>query len=131
MRMDGEISSLAGRLSNLLAGFEKAAGFAAAHVPALAGYPQFVGVLDFLSGATCTGCRQGGMPLPFCAARTCAPRKGVSFCFQCGEYPCSRNSFPSHLAASWRRCNDRMKDIGVEAFYDEQLGTARYQSQED
>jgi hypothetical protein len=68
---------------------------------------------------------------PVCAARTCASEKGVDFCFECGEYPCNRNNYPPRLEVRWRTCNDRMREIGAEAFYDEQLGTPRYQSQEE
>lgn len=129
--IDGDIAGHARELSRLLTGFEKMAAMAAAHMPALAGYASFGAVLEFLSKASCTGCREGGMELPFCASRRCAPEKGIEFCFQCAEYPCKRNNYPPHLSAKWRTSNDRMKEIGVEAFYDEQLGTPRYQSQEE
>lgn len=131
MFAEGDIAGHSRKLAGLLEGFERAAATAAGRVPVLAGYPSFRAVLEFLSGASCAGCRHGRMTLPFCAARTCAADKGVDFCFECGEYPCNRNNYPPHLAVSWRTCNDRMREIGVEAFYDEQLGTPRYQSQEE
>jgi len=46
-----------------------------------------------LAGITCKGCRdQGGCvlsPTP-CATRQCAAAKGVSFCFECADFPCER-----------------------------------------
>jgi hypothetical protein len=131
MSADGEIADGARRLARLLEGFEKLAAQAAGRDPAFEGYPGFKAVLERLAGASCPGCRAGGMPVPFCSARTCAPGRGIDFCFECEDYPCKRNEYPPRLAASWRRCNDRMREIGVEAFYDEQLGTPRYQSQEE
>ena len=65
--------------------------------------------------------------MPFCAARTCFAEKGVDFCFQCDEYPCSRNSYPDLLARKWRANNERMKEVGVEAFYEESLQHPRYE----
>lgn len=131
MFIGGDIAGHARKLAGLLAGFDSAAARIAGNVPILAGYPSFRAVLEFFCGASCAGCRNGGMELPFCAARKCAPETGVEFCFECREYPCKRNNYPPPLSAKWRSCNDRMKEIGVEAFYDEQLGTPRYQSQEE
>ncbi|MDI6630882.1 MAG: DUF3795 domain-containing protein [Bacillota bacterium] len=41
----------------------------------------------------CKGCRgEKGRPLifPLCPTYACAERKGIEFCFECGEFPCPR-----------------------------------------
>ncbi len=94
--------------------------------PALAAYSEFGQILGLLAGASCAGCREGGSSLPFCAARTCFKEHGVDFCFQCPEYPCERNDYPANLVQRWRACNDRMREIGAERYYEESLSRPRY-----
>jgi len=50
---------------------------------------------------------------------------GVDFCFQCREYPCD-GQFEDRLRDWWRTINDRMKEIGAVAYYDEQSKLPRY-----
>jgi hypothetical protein len=126
MCADGVVRQGAEELSAELQGFEHMASQAADRVPALAGYREFADVLAFFAAASCSGCRQGGATLPFCAARTCFKEQGVDFCFQCGEYPCSRNTFPEELEKRWRANNDRMRAVGVERYYRESLTQPRY-----
>ncbi|MEW6184062.1 MAG: DUF3795 domain-containing protein [Bacillota bacterium] len=122
----GEIKKLAAELIKRLEGFEKAAAKIGDFVPALKGYPQFREILNFFTQADCSGCRYGEAPFPLCAAKTCFKEKGVDFCFQCGEYPCERNRFHPELHDHWRHSNDRMKEIGVEAYHQEQKKKPRY-----
>ena len=79
--------------------------------------PQLVGV-------TCKGCReQGGCVLSLapCATRECAQDKGVSFCFECAEFPCERlnptadgaSRYPHNLKI-FNLC--RMKAVGIDAW---------------
>lgn len=122
----GEIKRLSVMLDNSLASFEKVAEKMARFVPALAGYPQFKEVLEFFARAGCPGCRAGGGQNPHCAARNCFREKGVDFCFQCGEFPCSKNDYDHQLAEKWLQSNNRMKEAGVEKFYLEQRARPRY-----
>ena len=126
MCADGVIQRSASELAAALEGFDKMAARMADHAPALAGYPQFAQVLAVFSGASCTGCRAGGSHLSFCAARSCFKEQGVDYCFQCGEYPCSRNDYPENFERQWRAVNDRMLEVGVEEFYGESLQSPRY-----
>jgi hypothetical protein len=126
MYAHGRVQKLAAGLGEALEGFENMAPRVADRVPALAEYGRFAEVLEFFTRASCAGCREGGAQLPFCAARTCHREQGVDFCFQCSEYPCSRNSFPENLATRWRSRNDRMRDLGVPQFYKESLKEPRY-----
>jgi len=123
---NGEIKKLSTELTKRLEGFEKVAAKLGDIVPAFANYRQFSDVLAFFTQADCSGCRYGEAPFPLCAAKTCFKEKGVDFCFQCGEYPCERNRFHPELHNHWRHSNDRMKEIGVEAYYREQKKKSRY-----
>ncbi|RJQ29290.1 MAG: DUF3795 domain-containing protein [Peptococcaceae bacterium] len=122
----GEIKKLSTELLDALGNFEKVAARLAGFVPALKNYPEFKEVLVFLTRGSCSGCRAGGGQFPLCSARNCFKEKGVDFCFQCDEYPCARNKYDPELTARWRKMNDRMKEAGVEKFYEEQKGQPRY-----
>ncbi|MBN1320343.1 MAG: DUF3795 domain-containing protein [Thermoleophilia bacterium] len=126
MYAHGRIRNHAVGLTDALTGFENMAARVVDRFPALREYDRFTEILALFAGAGCTGCRAGGAQLPFCAARTCFRDKEVDFCFQCEEYPCERNAFPENLASRWREYNDRMREIGVEGFYEESLERPRY-----
>jgi Protein of unknown function (DUF3795) len=122
----GRIKRSATELAGSLEGFENMASKLIERAPVLEDYAAFAKVLGFFTEAGCTGCRAGGCPLPFCAARVCYQEKGVDYCFQCDEYPCGRNSYPEEFGSRWRDKNDRMREVGVEQFYRESLGSPRY-----
>jgi hypothetical protein len=122
----GRVRRLAAELAAALEGFDKMAPRVVDRYPVLADYDAFVDILRLFSGAECTGCRNGGAQLPFCAARTCFREKQVDFCYQCDEYPCRRNDYPENLVVRWRSCNDRMREVGVEQYYTESLAKPRY-----
>lgn len=122
----GRVKQLAVDLGKALEGFETMAPRVADRVPALSEYGSFGEILSFFAGAGCAGCRAGGCPLPFCAARTCAREQGFDFCYECAEYPCERNSYPGDLHRRWRSNNDRMREVGAERFLQESLERPRY-----
>jgi hypothetical protein len=125
-RLHGEVQVEAERLVRALEGFDKMAPLLSERVPALAHYEEFLEVLSFFSGADCLSCRDGGSQLSFCSARVCFREKGVDFCFECDEYPCTRNRYPENLLQRWRTNNDRMREVGVERYYQERLERPRY-----
>lgn len=122
----GSVKRLAAELGEALEGFEKMAARSSDRVPVLRDYDRFAEVLGFLRGADCAGCREGGYPLPFCAARECFREKGVDFCFQCDEYPCGRNQYPETMDERWRAINERIRAVGPEQYYRESLERPRY-----
>jgi Protein of unknown function (DUF3795) len=126
MCVDGVIKRSAGELAAALEGFQNMAPRAAARATVLAGYQQFAEVLALFAEASCTGCRSGGATFPFCSARTCFKEQGVDYCFQCSEYPCTRNEYPENFQERWRANNDRMREVGVEQYYRESLQQPRY-----
>nr|WP_315988521.1 DUF3795 domain-containing protein [Desulforamulus aquiferis] len=60
-----------------------------------------------------------------CAVRTCFKEKGIDFCFQCQDYPCNKQENPM-LRQRWLEKNDRMREIGVTSYYEEQRKLPRY-----
>ncbi len=123
----GEIRRASRTLLALLGGYERLAKLKAEKNPAFENYAQFADVLSSFSQAACSGCRGGHVlcPLDTCRARDCQREKQIDFCFQCDEYPCDRQFF-GPLRDRWIRINDRIKEIGAVAYYQEQLGKPRY-----
>lgn len=77
---------------------------------------------------SCKGCReQRGCVLHVspCPTYECIERRGVVFCFECGDFPCSKlqpasdgaDKFPHNIKV-YNLC--RMKRIGVEKWADEE-----------
>jgi hypothetical protein len=124
----GEIGTLSKRLLELLGNYPRVAAMKAEARPEFAGYGQFEAVLASFAKGACGGCRSDKAACPIdCLARTCVKENGVDFCFQCAEYPCERQfAWSLPMRNRWLASNGRMREIGVEAFYEEQLGTPRY-----
>jgi len=122
----GEIQKLSVRLVELLNGYLRVANVKEAIKPEFTGYHQFEEVLKSFAQATCSGCRGNNVLCPIeCVAGVCTREKGVDFCFQCGEFPCSKK-IDTQIQERWLNFNRRMKEIGVEEFYQEQSRLPRY-----
>jgi hypothetical protein len=122
----GDIRRLSVELSSHLSGFEKLASAFSKSNPMMNHYDSFAEILSFFANATCQGCRSGSRCFPGCAASECVKEKKVDFCFECGEFPCEKNSYPPMLEALWKKNNEKMKSVGVETFYSEQKSKPRY-----
>lgn len=122
----GEIRQLSARLGELLGNYRRLAAMKAAGRPEFAHYEQFTAILASLAAGACSGCRGDRVTCPLiCRAKSCHRDKGVDFCFQCGEYPCD-GQFEGKLRDRWRAINDRMRQIGAEAYFEEQNRLPRY-----
>lgn len=122
----GEIQKLSTQLSVLLNGYQRLAKVKETVKPVFTGYPQFEEVLKSFTQAACSGCRGDHVLCPIeCVAGVCTREKGADFCFQCGEFPCSKKIDPQ-TKERWLRFNLRMKEIGVEEFCEEQSKMPRY-----
>jgi len=122
----GEIQKLSVRLVELLNGYLRVASVKEAIKPEFTGYHQFEEVLKSFAQAACSGCRGNNVLCPIeCVAGVCTREKGVDFCFQCGEFPCSKK-IDTQIQERWLNFNRRMKEIGVEEFYQEQSRLPRY-----
>ncbi|MBS4058302.1 MAG: DUF3795 domain-containing protein [Bacteroidales bacterium] len=90
-------------------------------------YPDFKAMLTHFASAECQGCRKEHCKLfKDCKVRDCHEEKGVDFCFQCHEFPCSHTGFDEHLQQRSVHNNKRMKAIGVEGYYHEVRDKQRY-----
>ncbi|HPI92136.1 MAG TPA: DUF3795 domain-containing protein [Deltaproteobacteria bacterium] len=123
---DGEIRACANRLRELLGSFDRYAERFSSFMPVFGGYPQFRELLEHLGGGDCAGCRNGVCRYPGCIVPACVKDRGVDFCFQCGEFPCDRVSFDPDLRNRWQAMNARMKEIGIEGYFEETRDLPRY-----
>ncbi len=123
----GDIATLSAQLLERLGGFEVYAERFSALLPAFKDYPAFQGLLAYFAEGHCEGCRSGANLNPNCGVKTCYGEKRVDFCFQCEEFPCDRTDLDPDLERRWRQMNERMREIGVEAYYEETRDAPRYQ----
>ena len=94
-----------------------AARFAAMN-PAFKDYEGFRRLLDFLAAGTCSGCREQGCLFQACKVPGCVKEHEVDYCFECAEFPCDRHGMPGPLAHLWRANNEKMAEIGLEAWFE-------------
>jgi hypothetical protein len=100
---------------------ERFAGF----VPVFAKYGEFREFIDFLAGVDCIGCRKSEKVR--CGINTCYRSKGVDFCFECDEFPCDPEGIDDDLRQRWLAAGKRMREIGLEAWYEEMKKRPRYE----
>lgn len=61
-----------------------------------------------------------------CNVHGCSEAKNVDFCFQCNEFPCTKTGFDEHLYKRHVSTNSRIKEIGLEVYYEEVKDLSRY-----
>jgi hypothetical protein len=123
---EGVIQTHSEALLNLLESFDRFAEQFSTHEPRLKKYPDFVQVLQLFSEAGCTGCRSGACPYPGCRVQPCITEKGYDFCFECEAFPCDKLDADPALKDKWLSSNERMRAIGVEAYFDEVKDRSHY-----
>ena len=126
---DGDISQLSKELGRYLGDFDIYAErfIDLLDEPVFSKYPEFKEMLNCFSTGKCKGCRKEKCVLfKSCKVRACSERKGVDFCFQCAEFPCKNTGFDEHLYIRSVKINERIKEIGVEAYYNEIKDKPRY-----
>jgi len=95
--------------------------------PVFKKYPDFKQLLSYFTTVECSGCRKEKCKLfKDCRVRDCSEKKKVDFCFQCYDFPCDDTGFDEHLHRRSININMRMKEIGVEGYYDEIKDKPRY-----
>ncbi len=124
--VDGEIKRNAGELKRLLGAFDSYAERFSRFNAVFDNYPSFKKLLDHFAQAGCKGCRNGDCIYPNCGVAPCSKKRGIDFCFQCNEYPCEKTNFDPNLKERWIKMNNLMKEIGVEAYYEESKDSPRY-----
>ena len=123
---EGEIKFHSKKLKDLLGSFNKYAERFSKFMPVFKKYHNFEEILNFFIQNECRGCRSGDCKYPNCGVAVCYKQKGVDFCFQCQDFPCEKTNFDDDLKERWLKMNRRMKEIGVEAYYQESKDLPRY-----
>ncbi len=94
---------------------------------------QFVDRLGGYTKPSCDGCRsnnRGKGCLPCCIIPECTALHKVDFCGQCSEFPCDKittNIYNETLIKQWRDNNRQIRDIGIEAYYNEAILRPHYE----
>ena len=85
-------------------------------------FAELIRTLQWLiDNAGCPGCRQGGGP-PFCQVKVCAGERGLSVCFECEEFPCSKIDEVADPDTLDRYT--RFKELGFDEWLGEQASKA-------
>jgi hypothetical protein len=95
--------------------------------PAFEKYSTFKDMLDYFSKVKCKGCRDEECKLfKSCNVKECSKQQKVNFCFECNDFPCEKTGFDENLKNRWLKINNRMKEIGIENYYEEIKDIPRY-----
>ena len=113
-------------MERLLGSFDNYAERFSIFLPVFANYSSFKLLLSYLAHGDCLGCRRGTCKYPNCGVIRCYKMKGVDFCFQCNEFPCEKTNFDLDLKRRWIQMNERIKEIGVKAYFEETKDLPRY-----
>ncbi|MCK5101103.1 MAG: DUF3795 domain-containing protein, partial [Desulfobacteraceae bacterium] len=75
----------------------------------------------------CKGCRNEQCKLfTNCGVRSCHQEKQIDFCHQCDEFPCKKTNFDKDLYSRWVLINEKIKEKGLEQFYEKAKTRSRY-----
>jgi len=122
----GEIRLLSSKLKRSLGAFDRYAERFSKFLPVFRNYLLFKEFLSYLAQGDCLGCRRGTCRYPNCGVISCSQQMRVDFCCQCPKFPCEKTNFDPDLKRRWIEMNERMKEIGIEAYYQESRDLPRY-----
>lgn len=134
---DGAISQCAKKLCGYFEGYYD---FNESNLPEenrswLADFEKFRVRLGGYTQSDCPGCRNSPVPgqgcIPGCVVPECAERHGVDFCAECGEFPCENarafyRTVNDVIGEDWERGSRRIREIGMEAYFEEKKETSHY-----
>lgn len=126
---DGEIRNKSIELKKALGNFDVYAQrfVDLIDAPVFKKYPDFKKLLMYFSTIECKGCRKETCRLfKDCKVRDCYKEKGVDFCYQCSDFPCNNTGFDEHLYKRSVDINNRIKEVGIEKYYQEIKDKPRY-----
>lgn len=128
-RIGGSVQTLSTQLQKVLGDFDIYAERFTELIdePIFKEYPSFKKVLDHFAKGGCQGCRNEQCKLfKQCGVRDCHQKKGISFCFECNEFPCEITNFDTHLQTRWININERIREIGLMKYHEEIKDVSRY-----
>ena len=126
---DGPIRHHAERLKYFLGDFDPYAKRFAdlLNEPGFEKYSEFKAFLSLLASENCQGCRKQECHLfTNCKVNQCHRVKNADYCFQCSEFPCGNTGFDDNLKQRWLKINARIREIGLEDYYQEIKDKPRY-----
>ena len=79
----------------------------------------------------CNGCRHNPNPescIPGCFILECTQEHGVDYCGECKLFPCSKvdTIFNPDVYKRWVKGNERIREVGVELFFEEERDKSHY-----
>jgi hypothetical protein len=79
----------------------------------------------------CNGCRHNPNPescIPGCFILECTQEQGVDYCGECRMFPCRKvkDLFDPDVYRRWLRGNERIKEVGITQFYEEEKDKSHY-----
>ncbi len=92
----------------------------------------FTEQLEHQAHPSCNGCRDnthGKCCIKGCFILDCTQKHGVEFCAYCNEFPCSKlteDVFGATTISEWKKGNLRIKEVGIERFYEEATSRSHY-----
>ena len=87
-----------------------------------------IGVLRHWADLDCPGCRHEDNQCQNqnCVVRSCTREKGYKFCAECTGFPCDKIQEEREFTDFWKAANAKIRDIGVEAYFEEQKSKSQY-----
>lgn len=118
---NSQIKNAAKSLQDMLKayGYPEWAPMVAEFVPATKYYPEFDGVLEWLTTQDCVGCIGGGGN-PACPIRICAREKNLAGCWDCAETDCEKLREIDGGYSGAMENRRRICEVGLETWLAEQ-----------
>lgn len=102
------------------------------HIPdAVESYENFEDVLRMYSAGPCSGCRStehNGCSIEGCFLLECTKNHNIDFCGECDEFPCKKTLklFEEEVYKQWLEGNQKIRDYGVESFWESNSENPHY-----
>jgi hypothetical protein len=125
---DGAVNNAAQRLLFVLGSYDSFLENAPAARPISEKYNDFKEVLQYLADVKCRGCREDHCMDSNCIVPDCVKSRGIDFCHECGDFPCDKTGFPDGLKEKWIRKNNKIREFGIEKFFEEEKDIPHYAS---
>jgi len=123
---EGDIKFNSLQLKQALGSFDRYAERFSMFMPVFKNYPQVKEMLELFTHGECRGCRSGVCVNTACRIPGCTTEHKVDFCCQCAEFPCEKSGLDPDLLKRWTEMNQRMREIGIEQYYEECINMPRY-----
>lgn len=134
---DGAISGCAHRLCKYFEGYYD---FNDANIPEqyhslLDEFEAFYLKLDGYTKASCPGCRNNPSTgigcIEGCVVPSCVKEHGVDFCAECQEFPCQKakdffTTVNNIIGSDWEAGSKRIREVGIENYFNEKKDLSHY-----